>query len=78
LAVYIDPLTAYGHKRKRYSHMVADSEEELHAFAERMKLGRHWFHNSDHYDVSEDFYERAIAMGAILVTTRALVALKKK
>lgn len=78
MAVYIDPLSSYDHKRKRYSHMIADSIEELHEFAQKLGLGRHWFHNGDHYDVSEDFYEMAISQGATLVTTRALVALKRK
>lgn len=78
MAVYVDSLTSYGHKRKRYAHMVADSLEELHAFAQSIGLGRHWFHNGDHYDVSEDFYERALAQGATIVTSRALVALKRK
>ncbi len=58
--------------------MIADSMDELHEFAVELGLKRHWFHNGDHYDVSEDFYERAIAMGATLVTTRALIALKRK
>lgn len=58
--------------------MVADSIEELHAFAQQIGVARHWFHNGDHYDIREEFWHLAIAMGATLVTTRALVALKIK
>jgi hypothetical protein len=78
VSIYIDPLRTYPHKRKRYAHMVADSLEELHAFAQSIGVGRHWFHNGDHYDISEENYDLALAQGAIVVTSRALIALKRK
>lgn len=78
MAVYVDPLRSYPHKRKKYAHMVADSLEELHEFAASIGVGRHWFHNGNHYDLREADWKMAIDRGATLVTARALVALKIK
>lgn len=78
MAVYVDPLRSYTHKRKQYAHMIADSIEELHAFAESIGVGRHWFHNGDHYDLREADWLLAIDRGATLVTARDLIALKIK
>jgi hypothetical protein len=78
MAVYVDPLRSYQNKRKKYAHMIADSVEELHAFAESIGVARHWFHNGDHYDLREADWILAQAQGATLVTSRALVALKRK
>ncbi len=56
---------------KRWAHLTADSEEELHAFAERLGLLRESFQTTpdkpwkDHYDVTESTRELAIRMGAI-------------
>jgi hypothetical protein len=58
--------------------MIADSLDELHKFAESIGVGKHWFHNGDHYDIREEDWNLAVAMGAIVVTSRALIALKKK
>lgn len=77
MAVYVDPLRNYQHKRKQYAHMIADTEEELHAFAESIDVKKHWFHN-DHYDLRQADWEMAVARGAIVVTSRDLVLLKRK
>jgi hypothetical protein len=62
---------------KKYSHMLADDLCELHAFAGSMGIGKHFFHK-DHYDINEDQYHTAIISGAILVSTRELIPLRKK
>lgn len=57
--------------------MVSDlSIEDLHSFAESIGVKRHWFHK-DHYDIREFEYERAIEAGAILVTSREIVKIKR-
>ena len=53
MSVYVDALIEYaaepadyvGHARarKRWSHMIADTETELHAMAARIGLRRGWF-----------------------------------
>jgi len=64
-------------------HMVStDSEEELHAFADKLGMDRKWYQDRDrccgwnhpHYDVfSLRLADKAISMGAEEVTSRELV-----
>jgi hypothetical protein len=66
--------------RKRYCHLAADSEEELHAFAAKIGLGRHFFHASAkhiHYDLAEERRASAILAGAQEVSSRALAKLAR-
>ena len=70
--ILIDKLQGYPNKRKRYSHLVSDvSFDELHSFAERIGVARHWFHKN-HYDLREPEHSRALETGATLVSTREL------
>jgi hypothetical protein len=48
------------------------SYDELHAMADALGIERRWF-QGDHYDVPEDYRERAIALGAVPVTSRELI-----
>ena len=58
--------------RERWAHLVSDeSLEEMHEFAERLGLRRSWS-QGDHYDVRPRQHARALADGAVLVTTREL------
>ncbi len=52
--------------------MSDESYEELHAMAEALGIERRWF-QGDHYDVPEEHRERAIALGAVPVTSRELI-----
>jgi len=60
----------------RWSHLVADTEEELHAFAARLGMRRAWHQVNErrphqaHYDVPERLRQEAIALGAVPVTWR--------
>lgn len=61
--------------RGRWSHLMADTPEELHAFAARLGLKRAWAQHEDdpvmlHYDVVESKRNKAIAMGAVPITWR--------
>lgn len=69
--IYIDAPRRYIGKRKRYSHLLADTIEELHAFAKSIGLSRCWFHKN-HYDVSEDRYVLCNTNGAKLVSPREI------
>lgn len=58
-----------------WSHLFADTKEELHKFAiEKLKLKREWFqdksHGLWHYDVTEPKRQLAIQCGATQVTWR--------
>jgi hypothetical protein len=57
-------------------HMQADTLEELHAMAERLGMRREWFQCKlgkpwhDHYDLTRERRQQAIALGAVAVTWR--------
>jgi hypothetical protein len=67
-----DPIwTRWG---RRWAHLVSDSDfEELHTFARWLGLPRRAFHN-DHYDLPEEYWPRALVLGAQPVTSRELVS----
>lgn len=70
--ILIDNLQNYPNKRKQYAHMVSDvSLSELHQFAQKIGVDRHWFHKN-HYDLRSPEHSRALNNGAIMVTTREL------
>lgn len=69
MTVYVDN-ARIPFKNWRASHLFADTEEELHEFAERLGLKREWFQprggrRSMHYDVSDAKREQAFALGAV-------------
>lgn len=78
MPVYVDSeRIPYGHMRM--SHMVADTLKELHEMADKLGLNRKWFqgppaHAVPHYDVCEDYRNRAIALGAKVIDRREMVA----
>lgn len=56
-----------------WSHLASDhSYDELHAFAERLRIPARAFER-DHYDVPEELYDAAVAAGATPVPSRVLV-----
>jgi hypothetical protein len=72
LAVLVDP-AIWRWRGQRWAHLVSDhSYDELHAFADRLRLRRTWF-QGDHYDVPADVRARAIELGALPVSSRELL-----
>jgi len=56
-----------------WAHLVSDtSVTELHAFAARLGIPERAF-QGDHYDVTDELRECAIAEGAIAVDSRTIV-----
>lgn len=84
MTVYVDDSripARVGAINGRWSHLFADTQEELHAFAQGIGLRRDWFQPgrpslsgkpSDlwHYDVVESKRQQAIEAGATAVTWR--------
>ena len=74
MTVYIDDM--YRHAigrfgRMKMSHMIADTEDELHAMAAAIGVARKWY-QGDHYDVSMSMRGAAITRGAAAITYRTL------
>ena len=51
MAVYVDQ-ARHPYRRMMMSHMVADSEPELHNMARRIGVAYRWF-QGDHYDICQ-------------------------
>ena len=71
MTVYVDSEKAV-YYNMRMSHMIADTVKELHEMADKIGLKRHWFqdHRVPHYDICQNKRAKAIAEGAVVVTTR--------
>jgi hypothetical protein len=56
-----------------WSHLISDSSyDELHAFARTVGIPARGFER-DHYDVPAEMYERVVAAGAVVVTSREVI-----
>lgn len=68
MSVYVDDMQApYG--RMIMCHMIADTDAELHAMADRIGVARRWFQR-DHYDICLAKRAQAVAYGAIEIGRR--------
>jgi hypothetical protein len=75
LAVYIDN-ARIAWRGRHWCHLVADSLDELHQFAESLGLKRAWFQANaslPHYDVTVEVRAVALSMGAVIADRRTLV-----
>lgn len=86
MTVYVDNFRApatVGRLRSRWSHLTADTREELHAFAASIGLRRDWFQAKCkvedeskcphwHYDVTDGKRTEAIKAGAKPIDIREL------
>lgn len=80
MAVYVDN-ERIEWRGKLWCHLVADSLDELHAFAARIGLRRSWFQgvaSYPHYDVTTDVRERALIAGALASRKREVLIAARK
>lgn len=74
MTVYVDNMRAkFG--RMVMCHMVADTEDELHAMADTIGVARKWFqdHSSHpHYDIALSKRALAVAAGAIEIDAKTM------
>jgi Protein of unknown function (DUF4031) len=87
LSVYVDDwrqLATIRDMTSRWSHLTADTEDELHDFAGRLGIPRRAFQHKpgkpafDHYDVPEELRLKAIEQGAVALTWREAAKLRRK
>lgn len=80
MTVYVDDLLEVTAPKaphiKRWCHLLADTDEELEAFARLLGLRRSWKHN-DHYDLATKQRARAVALGAQEITSRQMVNVRR-
>jgi hypothetical protein len=76
VAVYVDNFSA-PYRRMSMSHMIADSEQELHAMADRIGVQRRWY-QGDHYDISKGKRELAIQYGAVQITVKQAAGMRRR
>ena len=89
MSVYVDEPFDYGGLVRGYarrhgrlwSHLMADSEDELRAFARRLGLKMEWIQHAGtprvHFDVIPSKRSKAIALGAQPRTRRELVEMRR-
>ena len=74
MAVYVDDMQApYG--RMKMCHMLADTDDELHAMAARIGVARRWWQSPEktsgsHYDIALSKRAIAVSLGAVQITLR--------
>lgn len=78
MTVYVDDMrmrARVGRIEARWSHLMADTDEELHAFAARIGLRRRWAQHPgtalSHYDVTDSKRTQAIRAGAVPIGWRS-------
>lgn len=83
MTVYVDDMAAPfkpAHAPGRtyvMCHMMADTEDELHAMADKIGVARRWFQrvrSGNHYDITKSKRQIAVASGAVEITTREMAA----
>ncbi len=70
MAVYVDD-AVHPWRGKRWAHLMADTLDELHAFAGLLGIPRRAFQDKTsgaHYDVTAELRERALQLGATAIS----------
>ena len=82
MAVYVDDMQApYG--RMKMCHMLADTDEELHAMADTIGVARKWQQcppkaSGSHYDIALAKRTLAVQAGAIQISMRQASAMNAR
>lgn len=82
MTVYVDDMrAAYG--RMVMCHMLADTDEELHAMADRIGVARSWWQSpartsGSHYDIALSKRALAVKAGAVEISLRQAAAMNAR
>lgn len=78
MTVYVDDMKA-GYGRMVMCHMIADTDEELHAMADKIGVQRRWWQappkHDSHYDIALIKRAKAVAEGAVEITWKQTSAM---
>lgn len=80
MAVYVDNVRVVWRGRL-WCHLVADSIDELHKFAGRLRLQRTWFQHAasyPHYDITVEVRARALELGAFVGSRVQIITCARK
>ncbi len=80
MTVYVDSMRSpYG--RLVMCHMLADTDEELHAMADKIGVARRWHQKAgrphSHYDICMSKRAIAVRLGAVEISRRAVAEIIK-
>lgn len=85
MAVYVDDMHLYPagqFGRMKMSHMLADTDDELHTMADKIGVARRWWQapprHDSHYDVAMAKRALALAAGAVAITWRQAGAMNMR
>ncbi len=75
MTVYVDDMRA-PFSRMIMCHLVADTDEELHAMADAIGVARRWHQKPDtvhsHYDICQSKRVLAVKLGAVQIKRKEL------
>jgi hypothetical protein len=79
VTVYVDDMRAM-YRRMIMCHMIADSDDELHAMADTIGVARRWWQSpqktsGSHYDICLTKRQLSLAAGAVPITLRQLATM---
>lgn len=78
--MYLYPIGQFG--RMKMSHLIADTDDELHAMAARIGVARRWHQappkHDSHYDIAMSMRAAAIRHGAVEITLRQCSAMNMR
>jgi len=84
MTVYVDDMrmqATVGKLSSRWSHLTADTPDELLDFALKLGLRRSWIQHpgtyKEHFDLTEGMRQRALRNGAVAITISEAGALLK-
>ena len=80
MAIYVD-FMCIEYRGYKWCHMLADSLQELHDFAELIEVDKRLFHRNasyPHYDVTVQMRLLAIENGALPADRKKIIACAKK
>lgn len=85
MAIYVDDMrkpVKLNRFTANWSHLYADTSQELTQFAQKLGLKQTWLQNGgtwkEHYDVTDETRKKALQLGAIPTTYRETATFMNK